>query len=168
MSSSLYPGHPKVAALLDTHIGHPLEGPLPDVPVPQLLDGLLKGLNNCKKNADRRAESAREAARVGQETLARARRRLDKSSGSGGRLMPGLGHDEYQKPKVKDRDGSQRPSTLVTTEGDMGFRGHAEGRYVAESGRNLTPAAKSPASNVRVKRELSGEHDPVSELTYLY
>ena len=152
MSSLSFPGHPKVVALLDKHIGQPLDDPLPDPPVPELLDGLLKGLNNCKKNADRRTESAREAAKVGQETLTRARKRLERQ-GSIAKARPTLVDEEPKRLKVKDRDLSQRQSTADL---ESHPRTYPEGKNAGNSARHSTPSTKSPAQLTKVKRELSG------------
>jgi hypothetical protein len=156
MSSLSFPGHPKVLALLDKHIGQPLEDPLPDPPVPELLDGLLKGLNNCKKNADRRTESAREAARIGQETLTRARRRLERQ-GSIARSRSALGDEEPKRTKKQDRDLAQRQSTASTADLDLHPRTYAEGKNAGNVARQPTPGTKSPAQLSKVKRELSGK-----------
>jgi hypothetical protein len=151
-----FPGHPKVVALLDKHIGQPLEDPLPDPPVPELLDGLLKGLNNCKKNADRRAESAREAAKIGQDTLIRARKRLERQ-GSIARPRSTLGDDEPKRSKIKDRDLAQRQSTTAVADLDPHLRIHTDGKNAGNSVRQSTPGTKSPAQLSKVKRELSGK-----------
>ena len=148
-----FPGHPLVVALLDKHLGQSLDDPLPDPPVPELLDGLLKGLNNCKKNADRRTESAREAARIGQETLTRARKRLERQ-GSIAKSRPTPGDQEPKRSKIKDRDLAQRQSTADL---EPHPRIHTEGKNAGNSVRHSTPGTKSPAQLTKVKRELSGK-----------
>lgn len=162
-SAPIFPGHPKVSLFLDNYINHQPGQPLPDPPDPDLLDGFIKGLNSCKRNADKRAESAREALRVGQEGLNKARRKLDKQhasaagssvsavAGGSGTSSSGnnkASHNMDDVKRLKNKDKTRRTSFGLADDHVRLGHGHSKAKSPV---RNTTPG---------VKRELSASPAP--------
>jgi hypothetical protein len=152
----LFPGHPKVPLLLDTLIRHQEGDPLPNTPSPELLDSFVQGLGSCKRNADRRADSAREGIRLGNDALVKARRRLERQKAG---VLP-RSEEELKRSKVRDTFTGRREIGATNAEIQDSRRPLAEEGRINSAQKSLySVGRKSPVQNgaeIRVKREISG------------
>jgi hypothetical protein len=156
--SSAFPGDPKVSLALERYISRPLDSQVVDkVPDVSLLEVFQTGLNNLKKNADRRVESSQEGVRVGSEVTTKARRKLKLHISSGKAEQSQVGQDEGRKIKSKDKDTPYRHSSGTPRDVDPASKSQGERKANGHGHRVGNVAVKSPVQAPRIKRELSGQ-----------
>ena len=154
--SATFPGNPKVSTVLERYISRPNEGSSAEVPDVSLLEVFQKGLDNYKKHADRRVESAQEAVRIGQETLTRARRKLEGQTSSGKVKTTHPGDDDGRKSSTKQKDPLHRHGSSASRDPESRPKVHSERKANGHDAWVPNTSVKSPLPVAKFKRELPG------------
>lgn len=155
--SGPFPGNPKVSTVLERYISNPNESTAAEVPDLSLLDVFQKGLDNYKRNADRRVDSSTEAIRVGQEVLVKARRRLEGQLSAGKVKSINTGEDDGKRSNSKQKDPLPRAGSSAPRNSDSRPKAHADRKINGHDVRSPNISSKSPLPSLKIKRERPGK-----------